>query len=344
MVGASALTKPPTNLKDAIDWILWFWAYGRTTSSGMSNYTKLANALNTLPEFVESKETALGRGMSPEGVINKLGTNLGSRFLGYVSQGGGFNFSGDGIVKNGGGYESAYRDAQWEEGSKSEYVEIFLAVVPFVFWSMAYLYWKCKIGQAYGGWADESLNASSHSGLSHFILIMGFTPTQLRNINGSDVSKLLDSGYNAFEELGAAYATYILYDSFITTLEQNGPQNAIDRPLSCCYLLTRFYCQHFKQKQESDESLTKVRKKLEAFRKSSGNSAPDIKYQIDSFISTYMTAASSSTTGNAVPSSSTGGPIAGTLATLGLGGAATASYLFNLGGAKTLVNGLLRIG
>ncbi|GIX63371.1 suprabasin isoform X1 [Babesia caballi] len=45
---------------------------------------------------------------------------------------------------------------------------------------------------------------------------------------------------------------------------------------------------------------------------------------------------------SAQPSSA--GPVAATLTTLGLGGGAAAAYIFNLGGAKTLINGLLRIG
>ncbi|GIX62292.1 suprabasin isoform X4 [Babesia caballi] len=46
----------------------------------------------------------------------------------------------------------------------------------------------------------------------------------------------------------------------------------------------------------------------------------------------------------ALGQSSPAAPVAATLTTFGLGGGAAAAYLFNLGGAKTLINGLLKIG
>ncbi|GIX63899.1 variant erythrocyte surface antigen-1 family protein [Babesia caballi] len=134
MGGDDLLKKPPENLKDAIDWILWFWAYGGN-GSGMNKYEKLAEALKNNQEFADAKKQALGQNMDPQGVINKLATNLGSRFMGYASQGGGFDFNGSGIIQNGrANYTTKYKDATWN-GSKdsTKMARIFLGATAITF-------------------------------------------------------------------------------------------------------------------------------------------------------------------------------------------------------------------
>ncbi|GIX66085.1 extracellular matrix-binding ebh [Babesia caballi] len=334
--GKKSLTEPPTNLKEAIDWLaLVGGGYGGRGCGHTGMYDELGKALDSLKDFNVPEQKAL-KNVDIGGSIYRLAQRLASGFLGYGGQGV-QSFDDKGIVQSNGSYTSAYANVEWQDGQKSEYVSIFLAASPFVFWSLSYLYLRCKDSR---GWSAETLD-SSISGIGSFMLKMGFTPTQLRNVNGSALAHILDSGYNAFEELAKAHGIYTLYDSFITTLEKNGPQNAIDRPLACSYLLSKYYCEYQKLQDGQGETMfSKIRNMLNALKSSCGHFS-DIKSQITNFISTVMPEPSSSTTGNVVPSSPDG-PVAGTLTTLGLGGGAAAVYLLDLGGTKTLVNGLLR--
>ncbi|GIX62507.1 uncharacterized protein BcabD6B2_19420 [Babesia caballi] len=339
------LKDPPTTLKEAIDWLALVGdAYGPNNWSAKGKYDELERALKGLHGFEAYTNGKFGKSYDFGGHIKRVAERLGSKFLGYSGQGV-QSFNGSGIVPSNGSYVSTYRDAEWQEQDKSEYVSIFLAAAPFVFWSLAYLYLRCKDSR---GWYTETLD-SSISGIGSFMLKMGFTPTQLRNVNGSTVANVLDSGGTyAFTELNTTFrsSSYSHYSSsdyskFIEGLQRPFQSDAIDRPLACSYLLSKYYCEYLKQQQqETTETFTKIREKLEKFKTSWYNSDQDIKDQINTFISTCLTKPKKSND----PSPSSSGPIAGTLTTLGLGGGATAAYIFNIGGAKTIVNGLLKIG
>ncbi|GIX65986.1 uncharacterized protein BcabD6B2_54220 [Babesia caballi] len=183
------LKKPPQNLKEAIDWILWFWDYGGH-GSGMGNYTKLANALNTLSEFQDAKNQALGR-IEPSCVINTLANKLRD-FVGHMSQGG-TEFSGHGIIKKGNTYTSKYQDATWN-GSESDtdMARIFLCASAMAFWGLSFLYWRCK--QTPGGWATDRFT-DSQKGLQNFMSNMGYELAYLnKSTTGQEIAKLLEDG------------------------------------------------------------------------------------------------------------------------------------------------------
>ncbi|GIX64190.1 uncharacterized protein BcabD6B2_36250 [Babesia caballi] len=346
MAGDELLKKPPENLKDAIDWILWFHGYGRTIPV-ITNYTKLAKTLRDNREFTDAKKQAFDD-KEPEGIIKKLAEEkLGRGFLGYVSQGGSPNFSGDsGIIKNGNGYTSAYLT---ESGNITEndeaLAQIFLGAAAITFFGLSFFAWKCR--QTHGGWNRESLIGSGiTSGLGPFMKNMGYDPTYLnKSMLGSQLAQLLTSG-QGFDGL-VKPETQIIYDNFVRKLEtQYNPQtNALNSPLTACYKFARVYfTSKFKRGEPVDATLTSIKAALESFKSLCRSSASDLYDQIGSFISESMTAPSSPKTENKANEPSPAGPVAGTLTTLGLGGGAAAAYFLNIGGAKTLVNGLLRIG
>ncbi|GIX64526.1 variant erythrocyte surface antigen-1, beta subunit [Babesia caballi] len=345
MAGDELLKKPPENLKDAIDWILWFHGYGRTIPV-ITNYTKLAKTLRDYQEFTDAKKQAFDD-KEPEGIIKKLAEEkLGRGFLGYVSQGGGFNFDDSGIIKNGNGYTSAYLT---ESGNITEndeaLAQIFLGTAAITFFGLSFLAWKCR--QTHGGWNRESLIGSGiNSGLGKFMKNMGYDPTYLNgNKRGKDVAQLLEDGETGFDGL-VKPETQIIYDNFVRKLEtQYNPQtNALNSPLTACYKFARVYfTSKFKRGEPVDATLTSIKAALETFKSSCRSSASDLFDQIGSFIFESMTAPSSPKTENKANEPSPAGPVAGTLTTLGLGGGAAAAYVFNLGGTKTLVNGLLKI-
>ncbi|GIX62283.1 variant erythrocyte surface antigen-1 family protein [Babesia caballi] len=223
----------------------------------------------------------------------------------------------------------------------------FLGVVPFVFWGLGFIYFKCKIRQEHGGWAQQTLTNISDWGLGKFMTDMGYNITNLISIKGSDVANILDSGgIHTFSELSEAYktASYSSYESFLGKHEANVSKNSISTPLATCLEVTKLFCKSLTQQGKQDEEpLSKIKSILKGFETSLGHHYHELKYQIGDFIRDHLTT-HASTAAHPNDSASPAGPVAGTLTTLGLGGGAAAAYIFNLGGARTLINGLLRIG
>ncbi|GIX62041.1 variant erythrocyte surface antigen-1 family protein [Babesia caballi] len=336
------LKKPPDNLKDAIDWIVWFSGYGGN-GSGMNKYEKLAEALKNNQEFQDAKNQAFGNTV-PAGVINMLAKGLGPGLLGYVSD---TTFDHNkGIVKRDNGYTSAYNTAQWENGRENDYAKVFLGAAVMAFYGVTYLYWKCTL--QHDSWATDWLNVSGQ-GLGYFMLQMGYQPsTELQNINGSKVAESLIRDPDGFSELKSAKHHHYTYSGFLNKFEeQNASNNALNSPLTACYKFAKHYFKsQFKDTEPSDDTLLKIKKAFESFQSSCSNHYYDLKSEIDGFLKEAMpdpaSSQSADTSDTAYPSPA--GTVACTLTTLGLGSGATAAYIFNIGGAKTLVNGLLRIG
>ncbi|GIX61336.1 uncharacterized protein BcabD6B2_07710 [Babesia caballi] len=278
--------------------------------------------------------------MEPHGVINALANNLGREFLGYASQGGGFDFSGFGIIKKGNEYTSKYKDATWN-GSESDtdMARIFLGATAITFWGLSFLDWKCSVNH---GWSGEKLTGDSYSGLGTFMATMGYQSNYLdSNKNGTAVASLLEENGKGFDDLAKA-DTYATYENFVKELERkyDSQNNALNSPLTACYKFAKEYFKYkFKNAGDVEGNLTAIKDALKKLKISCENSASDLKDAIETFIQTCLTKPKKSND----PSTSHAGPIAGTLTTLGLGGGAAAAYMFNFGGAKTRINGLLRI-
>ncbi|GIX61150.1 variant erythrocyte surface antigen-1, beta subunit [Babesia caballi] len=315
---------------------------------GRHKYTKLANALNTLDEFTDAKNQALGQRIYPQGVIKSLANKL-KDFLGHMSQGGGFDFTGDkGIIEHGKGYTSNYQGATWDGSDQDkDMAQIFLGSVIITFLSLSFLGWKCSVNHGLYG---EKLADTKIWGLGPFMKGMGYEPKYLNGSKrGQDVAQLLEDGDTGFDGLVKPDDSST-YENFVRKLEEAyKPEgsNALSNPLTAFFKFARVYfTPKFQNGQgaENDGTLKKIKKSLEAFRISCTTSAQDLQSEVGSFISTNMpdSASSQPDTPDTPPSSA--GPVAGALTTLGLGGGAAAAYLLNVGGAKTLVNGLLKIG
>ncbi|GIX62841.1 variant erythrocyte surface antigen-1 family protein [Babesia caballi] len=333
MTTEKKLTDPPTKLKEAIDWLaLVGGGYGRNDwISGKR--TELKSALDKLLNW-NTIQSELSINVEFDGLINSLGKGLAG-FLGYQ---GSTSFGSNGIAQS--GYQSTYKEANWPSGDANDYAKVFLCAAIITFLGLSFLYWKCKI--SYGGWSTDNLNGYS-SALSIFISAVGFTTGQLRPITGSDVADIL-AGHHGFDELQKVSQSEYIYYSFINKLETHGPQKGISCPLTNCYVLAKEYFKStFKRGASVDATLTSIKAALKSFKSACPFSASDLQNEIGDFLKEAMPDPSSSTNGNAVPSSPAG-PVAGTLTTLSLGGGAAAAYILDIGGAKALVNGLLRIG
>ncbi|GIX64271.1 variant erythrocyte surface antigen-1 family protein [Babesia caballi] len=341
-----SLTDPPTNLKEAIDWLaLVGGGYGRNDwISGKR--TELKSALDKLLNW-NTLKSELKINVDLDGLIKKLADGLGAGFLGYQ---GSTSFGSNGIIKQddyGGRYIPTYKSAEWQVGLENDYAKVFLGAAVMAYYGITYLYWKCKIG--YGGWGSFRLNGGGSDPLSLFMVNMGFKTNELQNINGSQVVERLTSDHiYGFDELKNVQNSYQSpYSDFLIQLEDRGPAQGINCPLTNCFILAKEYIKSQFTKSQGpriDGTLTSIKEALPSFKSSCQTSAQDLYYQINNFISTYMPETSSPNPGGVSAQSSPAAPVAGTLTTLGLGGGAAAAYIFNLGGAKTLVNGLLKIG
>ncbi|GIX64859.1 uncharacterized protein BcabD6B2_42940 [Babesia caballi] len=334
-----SLKTPPDNLKDAIDWLaLVGGGFGGTINKGWSNSGKqdeLGTAFKRNPEFSEAKKQAFDD-KEPEGLIYALADKLGSRFMGHMSQGGGFDFTGDkGIILNGRNYTTKYHEATWDGSDDAKNMaRIFLCAATIAFLGLSFLCWKCK--QTQGGWNGGSLTGSGTDPLGFFMTTMGYQSNYLDSgKKGSAVASLLEDDDTGFDGL-VQPATKNIYDNFVQTLEYTYKPalDALSSPLTACYKFAKLYfTSQFTKSQGTriDGTLEQIKEALKTFKSSCGYSAPDLSEQIGGYIRIAMTLPPSVPT-ITDPSPSHVGPVAGTLTSLGLGG------------AKTLVNGLLKIG
>ncbi|GIX65236.1 variant erythrocyte surface antigen-1 family protein [Babesia caballi] len=384
-MGEQSLTTPPKDLKEAVDWITWVCQYGK----GSKDYTfQLAAALNTLPEFAEAKEKALGHDKDPTGFINKLGKGLGEGFLGYSAQAVD-DFSGSGIVQNDQGYKSTYANAPWPKDNfqQKQCALIFLGCAVTVYYCMSYVFWRCSENHGKGDWIGQSINDSSQA-LGRYMEAMGYQRSYLVTSQmGSTVATNLEKEPNGFTELENP-GRQNRYSDFLHKLETYNPSDALNLPLASCFkLATEYFNSQKKNANEVTQAIDHLRTKFE--NHSITNESSRIGYlaeypydalkvpiknlleQVANFLpndseklgqGVHHAAGQDGKEGEKIgqgvhhgvnqtgqagapPSqSSSAGPVAGTLTTLGLGGGAAAAYILNLGGAKTVVNGLLKIG
>ncbi|GIX63142.1 fibrinogen alpha chain [Babesia caballi] len=316
---------------------------------------------------------------SVQSSINALGKGLGYGFLGYQ---GSESFGSSGIIKNNGGYKSTYGDCNWEQSNASTYAKIFLALAPLVYYFVSFFYWACKdkwkIKKIQSTGSGSPLyylfNAMDYVQSQLYEEKTGSEIAEaLDGYNGFDELKGAYKG-----------SSLTSYDQFLTKLEEDGPTKKLDYPLTNCKILCYAYLKSKQNGKDITDAIDKIKEELITLSTSltsgSTSSSHDfsaLKQKIKNLlekIKTFNLTTGSSAAGSAstwnpgssepgsdgprkpgssgtggtsqAPSSqfSPAGPVAGTLTTFGLGGGAAAAYLLNLGGAKTLVNGLLRIG
>ncbi|GIX63938.1 variant erythrocyte surface antigen-1 family protein [Babesia caballi] len=345
-----SLTEPPKDLKEAIDWLALVGGGFGTTSLGTGKYSELGKRLEELQGFNTAAQNTLPIS-NYEGIIKKLAEGLGYGFLGYSGQETD-NFSGSGIVASNGGYISTYRYVQWQDDQKSDYALIFLGSAYVTYYFLTFLYWACSNNYS-GPWKGLPLQDHQRPGI--YLKGMGFyIDTLVRDKWSYNLANDLDSGYNGFTELNVSnsYFNNLTYSKFLTTLQRKAPTDAINCPLTSLYLLAHHY---FSLNPSSD--VTRLMKQIKGnFLKLGGYGNDDyqtLKTQIKEFLSKVKTftptppplppqppQSGASTTSS--PQSSSAGPAVGGLVGVGALGAG-AAYGLNLGGAKTLVNGLLHL-
>ncbi|GIX63097.1 variant erythrocyte surface antigen-1 family protein [Babesia caballi] len=242
------LTDPPTNLKEAIDWVLRVSgrdgfggdgtdllataltaSFKKTPHGGNDDVKKILAAIEM--DEQESK---------PTGPIKQLGDAL-QRFIGYghkIDSPKGWKITQGGIVKPGSSYTSAYKGT-WDadvysndyDGSKRRKgVQCFFIAVEKIFEGLTELYYNCR-----NGWKNENLGGSN---LQQFMDRNGFRNTQLNTDMKGE--RIISQALKDLREFTTAYnsaGTNPSLDTFRYQLEQNAMLTPSNTPLSALYIL-----------------------------------------------------------------------------------------------------------
>ncbi|GIX62727.1 variant erythrocyte surface antigen-1 family protein [Babesia caballi] len=165
----------PSNLKEAIDWILR--VTGKDTANGESKAPYLEKAVEKLLDGVQSSSPELGskldaikvalKTQSNNGIIDALDNGL-AKFK-------------EGIHQTKRPQNNVYKELNSHPNLTSEVPkagEIFLGCVPLCFYGLSYLYWRCDKG----GWSDLNFSGNgsqssayvNKSDLKDFMISVGF--------------------------------------------------------------------------------------------------------------------------------------------------------------------------
>ncbi|GIX63900.1 variant erythrocyte surface antigen-1 family protein [Babesia caballi] len=211
----------PSNLKEAIDWILRVTGKDGKGGGDKGGTEGLQKAVNDLIS------TAGLRNIHPKieikkDLIESMADGL-AKFIGYESSGNNIGTGGiavSGIVQNSSsssnsGYKLTYdSSATWSSsfrnnGDSTRAAKIFLGCIPMIFNALSYLYWRCDKG----GWSNLNLsgNGSQSSGdvnkadLKIFMTSVGFGS---KILNGSKLgSQIFTSAQNNFKDFTDCMST-----------------------------------------------------------------------------------------------------------------------------------------
>ncbi|GIX64790.1 variant erythrocyte surface antigen-1 family protein [Babesia caballi] len=365
-----SLTQPPKDLKEAVDFIAAVGGGFGTRSLRDYNYKNVSAALKNLKGFNGAADETL-RLAEYDSIIKELAQGLGFKFLGYEGQNDN-TFSGTGIIGASKGYISTYAGIDWpSNGDQQTCALIFLGCAVVAYYCLSYFYWRCSESHGKGDWRDQSVGGGGIY-LNEFLNAMGYNDGVLNNAGYGGV--IMDNVASDLDELKATVASRNDYSVFLQNLDgQISSRKPINCPLASCFKIASSYFESHKsaEAKQITGAITAIRSKLvscsqkpESYAVSlESNPYDDSKQSIQNLL-TQLKAFDPSKEGeklgqgvhpaagkvgkgaensiSAQPSNA--GPVAATLTTLSLGGGAAAAYILNLGGAKTVVNGLLKIG
>ncbi|ORM40051.1 uncharacterized protein BXIN_1264 [Babesia sp. Xinjiang] len=282
------LTQCPTNVREAIDWIL------RITGKdefGKSIETMCVNTfLGHVTGGLSSRQDYLNV------LINELGEKL-AKFTGYYASLAEDKWSlGRGGIGQQGAYKSTYEaTATWEDVKndvehRKTCAQILLGCMPLIFSGLSYLYWQCNKGKGSDGKPDKRWNDSEqiinleNGSICIYMESMGYKRTELDEKKGSDVKELLelnfeelkkfakgDNGtFNLEQDPNAAQGSYAEFVNAIQTAysktygsTEDGreeerrtrkKQIAQGRPLDRLYMGAEWYFQRMQQKHNAQHS------------------------------------------------------------------------------------------
>ncbi|GIX64977.1 variant erythrocyte surface antigen-1 family protein [Babesia caballi] len=221
--GQKPLSQPPTNLKEAIDWVLCMSGnYGEGDGEGKQAIQKLAKEVMTLLINVTVGEHPVG---------NVHGQHIGTLLQGDASSSHTGNFrpiqslcnglreligySGGRAGTNGigksGGYQSSYSDSSPSTSvNTDDAAKRFFGFIPLTFFALGFLYWQCQ-----GPWKILTLGDGP---MEAFLDAMGFTAENLNtDKNGSQIPDM----FSLFDEFRNVDRTPT-FPAFLQKVEEKG--------------------------------------------------------------------------------------------------------------------------
>ncbi|GIX61341.1 extracellular matrix-binding ebh [Babesia caballi] len=257
----SKLTTPPTNLREAVDFIAAVGGGFGTTNLPDNNYTKVAVALNSLPGFETVTKETLKISIY-DSIIKELAQGLGFKFLGYEGQNDN-TFSGTGIIGASKGYISTYAGIDWpSNGDQQTCALIFLGCAVVAYYCLSYFYWRCSESHGKGDWAQQTVGGGG-TYLNSFLLAMGYKESLNNSAVGSDV---MDKVANELNELSTAAPSSGDYSTFLDGLErQISSRKPINCPLASCFKIAKTYFNSQSNGRQINDAIDKLKKQFEEF-------------------------------------------------------------------------------
>ncbi|GIX63007.1 variant erythrocyte surface antigen-1 family protein [Babesia caballi] len=259
------LTDCPSNLKEAIDWILR--VTGKDQGAGVGVSTSGPQALSSAvfgllgdvkdssselqDKFDEIKDAL--KTQSSNGLIDALGEGLkgfrnGIKGSPYNSAYNGQSnwdgvFTGDTSVSNDG------------KAPPKVAAKIFLGCVPMIFYGLSYLYWRCSDK---GGW--KSMMLKDGQDLNNFMLAMGYADDVVQNTKGSEFASSAFGKFGEFSTAMKASAVSNTAKPYFTFTEElrnrvGECKNDFNKCfLSSLYLAAGAYFRHHQSKKGNEGS------------------------------------------------------------------------------------------
>ncbi|GIX62674.1 variant erythrocyte surface antigen-1 family protein [Babesia caballi] len=234
------LTECPSNLREAIDWILrvtgkdgvggqdgtqalteqvkkLLEGASREINSLSDSDRKNAGELKKLKEGLDKAKDWVGENLDDPmfqysgtpGPIGNLSKALAS-FIGYtpflLDYTIGKRITGDGIALK--SYASSYPSAaKWESVNSQDDKEklcakIFLGCIPLCYYALTYLYWRCSLDYLNGGWKTLQLTFKGvgDPALKNYMVGMGYKASELNGAIGQHVQELMNKKFTDFKE------------------------------------------------------------------------------------------------------------------------------------------------
>ncbi|GIX61829.1 variant erythrocyte surface antigen-1 family protein [Babesia caballi] len=223
-----SLTTPPTNLKDAIDWVLR--VSNKDGQGGEKGVEILSQAVLSLLNNLQLDEN--GSLTRLHSVITNLAEGF-RLFIGYDSTD--RQPTGEGVASK--QYRSSYdENVTWHpfpNTDSEKCAKIFLACVPLFFFAMTYLYWRCgELNGRNGDWEAMEFDAKI-TVLNYFMEALGYgDPLQLSNKSGHTVMTKLNGTFNELKgnNLEGSDSSYAVY---LQGVRQMGQFSLTSNPETC---------------------------------------------------------------------------------------------------------------
>ncbi|GIX64737.1 variant erythrocyte surface antigen-1 family protein [Babesia caballi] len=232
------LTDCPSNLKEAIDWILRVTGKDGQVTGGTRQLagaiTRLLDGVQSSSPELEPRLNEIKEALSPGGTDGIIGA-LANGLEGFKNA----------ITSNRENVYQVLNSGLAPEVPKAG--EIFLGCVPLCFYGLSYLYWRCSEN---GGWKTLKLNDRDGSALKNFMASQGFDTNQLKG--GSNGGQIVAEALKSFNSFHSTINKNTSFTHFLKNLRSAA--STTTHPLSSLFLGATFYFESKRPKTHKSPS------------------------------------------------------------------------------------------